>query len=160
MGWKDDLIVVNLQGDEPLMSPFNITQVATNLAQSSCYMATLHKVIDRTQALDSNQVKLVHDRHGIINYFSRSLIPFDRDGKMEQFFGHIGIYAYRVGFLKVFTTLPVCELETREKLEQLRALWNGYTIQTELANEFLGPSVDTEQDLQEVIQILQNSLNS
>ena len=159
-GWSDDLIVVNLQGDEPLMPAVNMTQVAANLAQSNCNMATLHKVIDRSQALDPNQVKLVHDSRGVTNYFSRSLIPFDRDDQAQQFFGHIGIYAYRVSFLKAFTKLPVCEFETREKLEQLRALWNGYTIHTELAAELPGPGVDTEQDLQLVIQILQTPLNS
>lgn len=154
-GWDDDLIVVNLQGDEPLMPATNMTQVATNLAQSKCDMATLHKVIDREQALDPNQVKLVHDCRGITSYFSRSPIPFDRDQAAHNFCGHIGIYAYRVGFLKTFTNLAVCELESREKLEQLRALWNGYRIHTELANELPGPGVDTEYDLQQVIQILE-----
>jgi 3-deoxy-manno-octulosonate cytidylyltransferase (CMP-KDO synthetase) len=159
-GWSDDLIVVNLQGDEPLMPAVNMTQVAANLAQSNCDMATLHKVIDHSQALDPNQVKLVHDSRGVTNYFSRSLIPFDRDEQAQQFLGHIGIYAYRVSFLKAFTKLPVCEFETREKLEQLRALWNGYTIHTELAAELPGPGVDTEQDLQQVIQILQYPFKS
>jgi 3-deoxy-manno-octulosonate cytidylyltransferase (CMP-KDO synthetase) len=158
--WSDDLILVNLQGDEPLMPAVNMTQVAANLAQSNCDMATLHKIIDRGRALDPNQVKLVHDSRGITNYFSRSLIPFDRDKQMQQFCGHIGIYAYRVGFLKTFTKLPVCELETREKLEQLRTLWNGYTIHTELATELPGPGVDTEQDLQQVIQILDPPQNT
>jgi 3-deoxy-manno-octulosonate cytidylyltransferase (CMP-KDO synthetase) len=158
--WSDDLIVVNLQGDEPLMPAINMTQVAANLAKSNCDMATLHKIIDRSRALDPNQVKLVHDSRGRTNYFSRSLIPFDRDEKKQQFCGHIGIYAYRVGFLKAFTKLPVCELETREKLEQLRTLWNGFTIHTELAAKLPGPGVDTEQDLQQVIQILQKKLNT
>lgn len=152
--WNDDLIVVNLQCDEPLMPASSLTQVAVNLEQSKSDMATLHKIIDCEQALDPNQVKLVHDKHGITHYFSRSPIPFDRDQSASQFFGHIGIYAYRVCFLKTFANLPVCELESREKLEQLRALWHGYTIHTELANELPGPGIDTEQDLQTVIQIL------
>jgi|TARA_B110000259_G_scaffold28096_1_gene29769 3-deoxy-manno-octulosonate cytidylyltransferase (CMP-KDO synthetase) len=156
-GWSDDLIVVNLQGDEPLMPSVNMTQVASNLAQSNCDMTTLHKVISRSQALDPNQVKLVHNSLGETNYFSRSLIPFDRVDQSQKFLGHIGIYAYRVSFLKAFTKLPACEIETREKLEQLRALWNGYSIHTELATELPGPGVDTEQDLQQVIQILQSS---
>ena len=155
-GWGDDTIVVNLQGDEPLMPAPNMTQVAANLQRSNCNIATLHKLISREQALDPNQVKLVHDSCGIAHYFSRSLIPFDNNHRCQQFFGHIGIYAYRVGFLKTFTSLPVCELESREKLEQLRALWNGYSIHTELAAELPGPGVDTEQDLQKVIKILQN----
>ncbi|MFT5658610.1 MAG: 3-deoxy-manno-octulosonate cytidylyltransferase (CMP-KDO synthetase) [Gammaproteobacteria bacterium] len=153
--WGDDLTTVNLQGDEPLMPSSNMTQVASNLQRSNCDMATLYKIIDREQALDPNQVKLVHDNRGITNYFSRSLIPFDRDDESQQFFGHIGIYAYRVGFLKTFTKLASCELESREKLEQLRALWNGYTIHSELAAELPGPGVDTEQDLQKVIKILE-----
>jgi 3-deoxy-manno-octulosonate cytidylyltransferase (CMP-KDO synthetase) len=158
--WSNDLIIVNLQGDEPLMPAVNMTQVAANLAQSNCDMATLHKIIDQSRALDPNQVKLVHDSRGLTNYFSRSLIPFDRDTQAQQFFGHIGIYAYRVDFLKIFTKLPVCKLETREKLEQLRALWHGYTIHTELATELPGPGVDTEQDLQQVIQILEHPQNT
>ena len=86
--------------------------------------------------------------------FKRNCYKFDQS---QKFLGHIGIYAYRVSFLKAFTKLPACEVETREKLEQLRALWNGYSIHTELATELPGPGVDTEQDLQQVIQILQSS---
>ncbi len=155
--WGDDVIVVNLQGDEPLMPAINMTQVARNLLMSSCDMATLHKVIDHRLALDPNQVKLVHDHKGRTLYFSRSPIPYDRQQRGLDYCGHIGIYAYRVGFLKTFTGLAVCEIESSERLEQLRALWNGYSIHTELAAELPGPGVDTEDDLLEVTKLLQRS---
>lgn len=152
--WDDDAIIVNLQGDEPLMPAINLTQVATNLKRSNCDMATLHKQINKEQALDSNLVKLVHDSQGRALYFSRSIIPFDRDGGYQGYCGHIGIYAYRVGFLETFSQLSQCDLESTEKLEQLRALWNGYRIHTELAKELPGPGVDTEDDLLTVTQLL------
>jgi 3-deoxy-manno-octulosonate cytidylyltransferase (CMP-KDO synthetase) len=152
--WSKDSIVVNLQGDEPLMPAVNITQVAENLVASNCSMATLHKVIDSTQAQDPNQVKLVHDRSGHALYFSRSLIPYDRSGEVEQYFGHIGIYAYRVGFLDTFSQLSPCELEIAESLEQLRALCNGYAIHSEIARAAPGPGIDTEQDLARVKKLM------
>ncbi len=152
--WSKDSIVVNLQGDEPLMPAVNITQVAENLVASNCSMATLHKVIDSTQAQDPNQVKLVHDRSGHALYFSRSLIPYNRSGEVEQYFGHIGIYAYRVGFLDTFSQLSPCELEIAESLEQLRALCNGYAIHSEIARAAPGPGVDTEQDLARVKKLM------
>ena len=152
--WSKDSIVVNLQGDEPLMPAVNITQVAENLVASNCSMATLHKVIDSTQAQDPNQVKLVHDRSGHALYFSRSLIPYNRSGEVEQYFGHIGIYAYRVGFLDTFSQLSPCELEIAESLEQLRALCNGYAIHSEIARAAPGPGVDTEQDLTRVKKLM------
>jgi 3-deoxy-manno-octulosonate cytidylyltransferase (CMP-KDO synthetase) len=152
--WSKDSIVVNLQGDEPLMPAVNITQVAENLVASNCSMATLHKVIDSTQAQDPNQVKLVHDRSGHALYFSRSLIPYDRSGEVEQYFGHIGIYAYRVGFLDTFSQLAPCELEIAESLEQLRALCNGYAIHSEIARAAPGPGVDTEEDLARVEKLM------
>jgi len=145
--WSKDSIVVNLQGDEPLMPAANIIQVAENLAASDCSMATLHKVIGLTEAQDPNQVKLVHDQSGHALYFSRSLIPYDRSGELEQYFGHIGIYAYRAGFLETFSQLEPCELEIAESLEQLRALYNGYSIHSEIARAVPGPGIDTEQDL-------------
>jgi 3-deoxy-manno-octulosonate cytidylyltransferase (CMP-KDO synthetase) len=152
--WSGDSIVVNLQGDEPLMPAVNITQVAESLAASDCSMATLHKVIDLSQAQDPNLVKLVHDRSGHALYFSRSLIPYDRSGEVEQYLGHIGIYAYRVGFLEIFSRLAPCELEIAESLEQLRALCNGYSIHSEIARAAPGPGVDTEQDLARVTKLM------
>jgi len=152
--WSRDSIVVNLQGDEPLMPAVNIAQVAENLAASDCSMATLHKLIDLTGAQDPNQVKLVHDQSGHALYFSRSLIPYDRSGELEQYFGHIGIYAYRVGFLETFSQLTPCELEITESLEQLRALYNGYSIHSEIARAIPGPGIDTEEDLARVKKLI------
>ena len=157
LSWDDKTIVVNLQGDEPLMPASNMTQVAQNLQRSGCDMATLYKTIDHQRARDENQVKLVHDQQGRALYFSRSVIPFDREQKQIEYCGHVGIYAYRVGFLKIFTGLEVCDIEAREKLEQLRALWNGYSIHTELATDLPGPGVDTEDDLLAVTELLHQS---
>ncbi len=150
MGWSDDSIIVNLQGDEPLMPAQNMTQVATNLVESGCDMATLHKSIDAKAAEDPNLVKLVTDKDGRALYFSRSKIPFDRETGNAVYCGHIGLYAYRVGFLKTYTRLKPSMLEQSEKLEQLRALFYGYSIHTEEAREKPGPGVDTPQDLERV----------
>ena len=155
--WRDDTIIVNLQGDEPLMPAVNLNQVAEILHGSDCEMSTLYKEIDEEAAHNPNQVKLVTDREGHALYFSRSIIPFNRDGQSHTCLGHIGLYAYRSGFLSRFSRLPVCELENTEKLEQLRALWNGYRIKTALAREVPGPGIDTEEDLQLVSQLLDKS---
>ena len=152
--WSSDSVVVNLQGDEPLMPAVNISQVAEILVANDCAMATLHKIIDPGQAQDPNLVKLVHDQSGRALYFSRSLIPYDRSGEAAQYCGHIGIYAYRVGFLETFSQLAPCELEMAESLEQLRALYNGYFIHSEIARAAPGPGIDTEQDLELVEKLM------
>ena len=154
LGWSQDTIVVNLQGDEPLMPAVNIAQVAQNLASHDCAMATLHKRIDAGAAQDPNLVKLVQDQNGRALYFSRSPIPFDRSGRFDHYLGHIGIYAYRVGFIETFSKLPACDLELAESLEQLRALYNGYPIHSALALADPGPGIDTEQDLARVAEIM------
>lgn len=154
-GWDDAAIVVNLQGDEPLMPAANILQVAQNLAAHDCEMATLHKAIDAEAALDPNLVKLVHDSNGFALYFSRAPIPYDRSGAGASYCGHIGIYAYRVGFIETFSGLAPSPLETAESLEQLRALGNGYRIHSEIARAVPGPGIDTEEDLQRVRRIMQ-----
>ena len=158
MGWAENTVIVNLQGDEPLMPAQNLTQVASNLVNSGYEMATLHKRIDESSAEDPNLVKLVFDQHGKALYFSRAQIPFNRDQSEVDYFGHIGLYAYRVGFLKTFAGLQPCMLEHSEKLEQLRALFYGYRIHTEQAAEIPGPGVDTEEDLRRVSELLDESL--
>jgi 3-deoxy-manno-octulosonate cytidylyltransferase (CMP-KDO synthetase) len=155
LGWNDDCIVVNLQGDEPLMPAVNIVQVATNLVSSECEMATLHKRVDARHAQDPNLVKLVHDRRGQALYFSRAPIPYDRGGAGARYHGHIGLYAYRVGFIETFSGLEPCELEIAEALEQLRALCNGYRIHSAVARELPGPGIDTEADLREVTELME-----
>jgi 3-deoxy-manno-octulosonate cytidylyltransferase (CMP-KDO synthetase) len=154
LGWSDDTIIVNLQGDEPLMPAQNLSQVARNLQQSGCDMATLHKIIDAEQAQDPNLVKLVHNQNGHALYFSRSAIPFQRDDDIAHYCGHIGLYAYRVGFLKIYADLAPCMLEQSEKLEQLRALYYGYRIHTQQAEQKPGIGVDTVQDLKLVSEQL------
>lgn len=154
LDWCDDCIVVNLQGDEPMMPPVNLVQVAHNLVSSGCSMATLHKEIDREHAQNQNQVKLVHDHRGQALYFSRACIPFDRSNQCVSYHGHIGLYAYRVGFIETFSQLPLCELELAESLEQLRALHNGYSIHTAIAQALPGPGIDTEADLLRAEQLM------
>lgn len=156
LGWDAQRLIVNLQGDEPLMPAANITQVARNLAARDCDMATLHKPIDAEAARNPDLVKLVHDSHGYALYFSRSPIPYDRGGS-AAYCGHIGIYAYRAGFVETFSRLEPGALEIAESLEQLRALANGYRIHSELAQEIPGPGIDTADDLEEVRRIMQTS---
>lgn len=156
LNWSKDSIVVNLQGDEPLMPAVNISQVAMNLASRECSMATLHKEIDAIEAQDPNQVKLVLDQQGHALYFSRSVIPHNRSGEVRQYCGHIGIYAYRVEFIEIFSELAACDLEIAESLEQLRALCNGYSIHSEIARAIPGPGVDTEEDLARIEQLMES----
>jgi 3-deoxy-manno-octulosonate cytidylyltransferase (CMP-KDO synthetase) len=158
LGWNDDTVIVNLQGDEPLMPAQNLSQVARNLQHSGCDMATLHKLIDAEEAKDPNLVKLVHAQSGRALYFSRSAIPFQRDEAVAEYLGHIGLYAYRVGFLKIYASLAPCMLEQSEKLEQLRALYYGHSIHTELAQQNPGIGVDTPQDLELVSEQLKAQL--
>ena len=157
MGWTDDTIIVNLQGDEPLMPAQNLTQVAANLARSGCDMATLHKAIDAESARDPNLVKLVCDQSGRALYFSRAGIPYQRDEFPASYCGHIGLYAYSVGFLKTYAELQPCMLEQSEKLEQLRALWLGMRLKVGRATVRPGPGVDTEEDLETVGPLLEKS---
>lgn len=157
MGWPDETIIVNLQGDEPLMPPENLSQVAENLVHSGFEMATLHKPISTKDAEDPNLVKLVCDQAGRALYFSRSKIPFNRDDSQAAYYGHIGLYAYRVGFLKTYTGLKPCMLEQTEKLEQLRALYYGFNIHTEEARKTPGRGVDTPQDLKLVTEHLRET---
>lgn len=158
MAWPDDSIIVNLQGDEPLMPAQNLTQVAENLHQSGHEMATLYKTISPETADDPNLVKLVCDKSGRALYFSRSKIPFERDDEKALFFGHIGLYAYRVGFLKIYAALEPCRLEQCEKLEQLRALYHGFGIHCAEAQLTPGQGVDTPEDLEAVSRLIKRSL--
>lgn len=157
MGWKDDDVVVNLQGDEPLTPGKIITQVARNLhANPEAVCATLSTALNsREEITNPNVVKVVSDKNGFAMYFSRADIPYDRDqtipvDDISEYQRHIGIYAYRVGFLKEFAQMPVCTLERHEALEQLRILWNGMKIHIAEAVELPGHGVDTPEDLQQV----------
>ena len=156
LGWADDLIVVNLQGDEPFAPPEGIRAVAQALASGNAEMATLATPIEDAQTLfDPNAVKLVRDGKGLALYFSRAPIPWQRDRFTRDRLGpvagaalrHIGIYAYRAGFLRTFSALPAGQLEQLEALEQLRVLEAGYRIAVGLSPVAFPPGVDTEADL-------------
>lgn len=164
-GWTDDSIVVNLQGDEPLMPPALIGQAAALLAgNASAAIATLAAPLaSLAEFLDPNVVKVVARPDGQALYFSRAPIPWDRDGASAGLASqtrhrdarrHLGIYAYRVGALRRLAALPPAPLEERERLEQLRALQAGMLIMVADAIEPPGPGVDTAEDLARVARLL------
>jgi len=156
-------IVVNLQGDEPLMPGSLINQVGDTLIQSSAPMATACHEIEKIEEVDNpHVVKVVTDAEGYALYFSRSAIPFVRDNPKpgtlipNTHYRHIGIYAYRAEFMKRYVAWPSCAIEQHESLEQLRVLWNGERIAVCEAIEMPGPGIDTQEDLQRVLSILDN----
>lgn len=164
-GYPDDAIVVNLQGDEPLMPPALLRQVAVNLqAHPVAAMATLcESITDPAQLFEPSIVKVVTDRDGYALYFSRATVPWDRDhfasgvcdlSPRTQHFRHIGMYAFRAGFLRTFATLAPCALEQTECLEQLRALWYGHRIHVAEAVERGEAGIDTPADLERVRGVL------
>lgn len=157
--WDDHQIIVNVQGDEPLIPAELISQVAKNLAlHPECSIATLCAPIDNERDIRSPHiVKVVFDKNRLALYFSRSVIPCkirDEDQVFVHFYRHIGIYAYRAAYLKSYTQLGLSPLEQAEKLEQLRALWNGEKIHVDIAGKLPGISVDTPSDLRKVQQLL------
>ncbi|TXH96392.1 MAG: 3-deoxy-manno-octulosonate cytidylyltransferase [Rheinheimera sp.] len=148
-------VVVNVQGDEPFIPPAIIAQVAQNLAgQHKARMATLSvPLMHQDDVTNPNVVKVVCDKDGYALYFSRSTVPFDRDGAFTAAFSriyrrHIGIYAYRAGFIQDYVRWPVSELEQIECLEQLRVLWQGEAIHVDTALEVPALGVDTPADLE------------
>jgi 3-deoxy-manno-octulosonate cytidylyltransferase (CMP-KDO synthetase) len=152
LGWPDDQIVVNVQGDEPLLPPGLISQVAELLSQDpDAAIATLATPVrSRDEWQDPNLARVIVDRNGRALYFSRAPIPWPRDGGTPPALRHIGLYAYRVGALKQIAATPPCELERLERLEQLRALWLGLKIIVAEACEVPPRGVDTEADLRAV----------
>jgi 3-deoxy-manno-octulosonate cytidylyltransferase (CMP-KDO synthetase) len=155
LGWGDDDIVVNVQGDEPLIDPELITEVALTLAHSrDAVMATAcHAIHDEASMINPNIVKVVMDANGNALYFSRAPIPYPRDDAHKQNINahrHIGIYAYRVGFLKKYASLAPAELEKIESLEQLRVLYHGYKIGVAITDKAPASGVDTQEDLDAV----------
>ena len=167
-GFAADTIIVNVQGDEPLIPPVIIRQVADNLAAASAPMATLSVPIrDAEEAFNPNAVKVVTDREGYALYFSRASIPWDRDrfaasdrvaGSREQigdhYQRHIGIYAYRAGFIQRYVDWAPSALEQVEALEQLRVLWYGEKIHVAQALQAPPVGVDTQADLDKVRALL------
>ena len=162
LGLRDDDIVVNVQGDEPLIDPLLISATARLLAnRPDCAMSTAAHAIETLEEFKNpNVVKVVLDNMLTALYFSRSAIPFAReftsrawwaaDSTLSKPLRHIGIYGYRTGFLKGFPKLALAPMERLESLEQLRALWHGYKIAVHLTNEQPGAGVDTLEDLERV----------
>ena len=161
MGWPDDHIVVNVQGDEPLIPPVVIDQVALNLADhAQAGMATLcEDITELDELINPNAVKVVSDARGMALYFSRAPIPWPRDSFADgqqampgqgNWYRHIGIYAYRTGFLHQYVTWQPAPVEQLEHLEQLRALYNGVGIHVATASQSVPGGVDTEEDLNAV----------
>ena len=166
LGLADDDIVVNVQGDEPLIDPALIDAVARLLNERpDCAMSTAAHSIDQlADLLNPNVVMVVLDARQTALYFSRAPIPAARDfaGKawwetgspLPKPLRHVGIYAYRVGFLRQFPRLPQAPLEQLESLEQLRVLWHGHRIAVHLTDHAPGPGVDTPEDLERVRGLL------
>jgi len=160
--FADDTIIVNVQGDEPLIPPEIICQVANNLAASVAGMATLAVPIDSAEeAFNPNAVKVVRDAQGYALYFSRATIPWDRerfaqshDTVGDSLLRHIGIYAYRAGFIRRYVSWEPSQLEQIELLEQLRVLWYGEKIHVDVARTTPAVGVDTAEDLARVRAVL------
>jgi 3-deoxy-manno-octulosonate cytidylyltransferase (CMP-KDO synthetase) len=150
LGLQADDIVVNVQGDEPLIDPQLIHQVAHTLSTTSAPMATLcYPLQTLAQLHNPDVVKVVRDQQQHALYFSRSAIPYHRDAvtSLAHVYRHIGLYAYRAAFLLDYVQMPVCALETIEALEQLRILWAGYRIK--VAEACVPPlqDINTPEDL-------------
>lgn len=164
LGWPDDAIVVNVQGDEPRLPPALIRQVATGLAEhpDAGIATACARIHDPVEVFDPNVVKVVRDAAGYALYFSRAPIPWHRDafgsgaaGLIELpagtvWFRHLGIYAYRAGVLRGYSRLTPAPAEQAEALEQLRALWHGIRIHVAEAAATPPQGIDTEADLARV----------
>jgi 3-deoxy-manno-octulosonate cytidylyltransferase (CMP-KDO synthetase) len=173
LGLPDEAVVVNVQGDEPLIEPTLINQVAQLLmARPEASMSTAaHPITELADFVNPNVVKVVTDAHQMALYFSRAPIPWWRDGQSTEVVAgqhkpildrlpspfplrHVGIYAYRAGFLAQFPHLPPAPMEQLESLEQLRALWHGHRIAVHTTEQAPGPGVDTPDDLERVRALL------
>lgn len=158
MGWEDDAVVVNVQGDEPLIPPGVINQVADSLQHyANADIATLCTPLEFGEINNPNAVKVVRDEQDFALYFSRAPIPWERntgEGSTDLAMRHLGIYAYRVGALRRFAEQRPLTLERIEGLEQLRAMAMGMRIHCATARELPGPGVDTEADAQRVRALL------
>ena len=155
-GWDDDVIVVNVQGDEPLIDPALVAETARQLASSGADIATVaHPVSSAADFFNPSIVKVVRKADGDALYFSRATIPFARDHFARETgslpagipaYRHIGLYAYRARFLRAYARLEPSPLERFEALEQLRALWHGFRISVLISSHLPMPGVDTPED--------------
>jgi 3-deoxy-manno-octulosonate cytidylyltransferase (CMP-KDO synthetase) len=164
-GWGEQEIIVNLQGDEPCMPAALLTQVAEDMEKHPAAAVTTLSapIVDRDTLFDPHTVKVVTDREGFALYFSRAPIPWHRDEFVEAdrplpqatgFARHIGLYAYRSGYLASFVEWKHAPIELAESLEQLRVLWHGGKIHVSEAKQVPGHGVDTREDLARVISLL------
>ncbi len=171
LGWDDADIVVNVQGDEPLIDPAVVNAVADALHDDTgaAVATAAHRLMDAGDFFNPNVVKVVCDARGRALYFSRAPIPWDRDrfaaGRDTlpadlAALRHIGLYAYRVGFLRRFGQLEAAPLERSESLEQLRALWHGYPIRVVTLDHPPAPGVDTAEDLDRVRRLFDAGTDS
>ena len=168
LGLDGDDIVVNVQGDEPLLDPQMIESVAQLLTErADCSMSTVAHALDTlAEFTNPNVVKVVLDRQNTALYFSRAPIAWWRDGFAQSQpelptpapLRHVGLYGYRAGFLRQFPQLEVAPLERTESLEQLRAMWHGHRIAVHISDHAPGPGVDTPEDLERVRAWLRQSL--
>lgn len=164
LGLNDNGVVINLQGDEPLMPAALIREVGGLLLRTSADMATLsHRIVDGADLMSSNVVKVLSDHSGRAVYFSRAPIPWHRAALPQDsakalsefpYQRHIGLYAYKVGFLRQYVRWPEAPAEALERLEQLRALHHGAWVQVAEASQVPGPGVDTEEELEKVRGLL------
>lgn len=146
----EDEIIVNVQADEPFIEEAVVKSVIERAKCTEAMITSACKKIDLLHVKDPNLVKVILDTHGNAIYFSRSAIPYDREGGFEGYFGHLGIYAFRKKSLETFCTLPYAPIEHIEKLEQLRAVYHGYNIaMVEVESESFG--IDTQEDLERAL---------
>lgn len=153
--WPHDTVIVNLQGDEPMMPGVNISQVAANLASHpKVSISTLCTVLaGKQEARDRNIVKVIYDRYNIATGFGRDMETFGRSSS-QTIYRHLGIYAYRADFLCRFTQWPRSRLEQQESLEQMRAFERGDLIHVEVCKSAPGIGVDTQEDYEALLQIM------
>jgi 3-deoxy-manno-octulosonate cytidylyltransferase (CMP-KDO synthetase) len=156
IGLADDAVVVNVQGDEPLIDPALIAATAALISREVPMATAAHAIADMNEAFNPNVVKVVLDKNGRALYFSRATIPWHRDGFAQSKdvlptgyapLRHIGLYAYRNAFLQAYPQLPVAPLEQLEALEQLRVLWHGFPIAVHVTADAPAAGVDTPEDL-------------
>jgi 3-deoxy-manno-octulosonate cytidylyltransferase (CMP-KDO synthetase) len=156
LGFAENEIVVNVQGDEPLIEPALVARVARLLEElpEASVSTACHAIHDAESLSSPNVVKVVLDAQGYALYFSRSRIPYPRE-EAGTCYRHAGIYGYRVAFLRRYSSLAPAPLERAEALEQLRVLWHGYRIGVAVSEREIPPGVDTPQDLEAVRRIIQ-----
>jgi len=171
-GWPGDAIIVNVQGDEPLIEPKVIVQTARQLAASGADIATVaHPIVDAADFFNPNVVKVVCRADGDAAYFSRAPIPYARDHFAREGGGetlpasfpayrHVGLYAYRAKFLKAYAGLTAAPTEQFEALEQLRALWHGYRISVTLVDAVPATGVDTPEDAERMRKLFDRTGNN